>query len=226
MRMYRLRDFEHFVTGWRHCIGGIRRYSIVGRRMWLGQALKVCSLCFLWAAQAGTFPHPVPAAIPATRSATCNPIQYNSNKYNFKKCVNVHSTSKWEERENMKKKITCSREKQGAVVTSLKIPQFHRPDDPLNISTIIVPHSRVMSWLCSPGQSRKLSWNSVCDTEPQHILSINYSRRPRRASDIREVRILALHLVNLTLVLALQAVFARPQPNQSSALPSWFASSV
>lgn len=75
-------------------------------------------------------------------------------------------------------KITCSREKQGAVVTSLKIPQLHRPDDPLNRSTIVVPHSRVMSWLCSPEWSRELFGNSVCDTEPQHILSIYHYRSP------------------------------------------------
>lgn len=116
-------------------------------------------------------------------------------------------------------KITCSREKQGTVVTSLKITQLLRPDDPLIISTIIV-----MCWLCSPQAGSSLGILSVTPNPNTYLTStITDALRLRRASDIREVRILAHHLVNLTLVLAPQAVSAQPQPNQSFALPSWFA---
>lgn len=45
-----------------------------------------------------------------------------------------------------------------------------------------------MCWLCSPGQSRELFWNSVCHTEPQHILSIYPYRCPEVEKNLRHQR--------------------------------------
>lgn len=99
-------------------------------------------------------------------------------------------------------KITCGREKQGTVVTSLKIVQLLRADDPL----IINKHCRIVWCAGCVAQGKAGSCFGILSVTPNpntYLASTPIDAlRLRRTSDIREVRILALHLVNLTLVLA------------------------